>query len=132
MHAFKLFLQWDDGSNMLLHISSSNQPKAKRNISRRLEILAYDFESSHDGEFFVLRLSIKPQKASSGEQYLNLFVRRCHKLELASTPKEEVYFYTLQFSIQSVDYKILIDKLNFVNRLLKYNFLFHIVHRISE
>ena len=44
---------------MLLHVSSSDQPKEKRNIFKSFEILTYDFESWHNGDYLVFRLSVK-------------------------------------------------------------------------
>ena len=114
---------------MLLHVSSSDQPKEKRNIFRSFEIIAYDFESWHSGDYLVLRLSVKPD--SKRVHNLNLLVRKSRMLELISTPNED-YFYILHFKIQSIKYEILIDKLDFVSQLFKFSHSFHIIHSISQ
>lgn len=115
---------------MLLQVSLSDQPKEKRNIFKSLEILTYGFESWHDGDYLVLRLSVKPD--SKRVHNLNLLVRKSHTLELISTPNDENYFYKLHFNIQSIKYEVLIDKLDFVSQLFKFNPLFRIIHSISQ
>lgn len=115
---------------MLLHVSSSDQPKEKRNIFKSFEILTYDFESWHNGDYLVFRLSVKadPKRVHN----LNLLVRKSRTLELIPTPNDEDYFYKLRFKIQSIKYEILIDKLDFVSQLFKFNLTFHIIHSISQ
>ena len=72
---------------MLLHVSSSDQPKEKRNIFRAFEILTYGFESWHNGDYLVLRLSVTLD--SKRVHNLNLLVRKSRTLEIISTPNEE-------------------------------------------
>ena len=77
----------------------------------------------------MLRLSVKPD--SKRVHNLNLLVRKSRTLELISTPNDESYFYKLHFNIQSIKYEILIDRLDFVSQLFKFNPLFPVVHSIS-
>ena len=116
--------------NMLLHVSSSDRPKEKRNIFKSFEILTYGFESWHNGDYLVLRLLVKPD--SERVHNLNLLVRKSRTLELIPTPNDEHYFYLLHLKIQSIKYEILIDKLDFVSQLFQFNTSFRIIHLISQ
>ena len=115
---------------MLLRVSSSDQPKPERNIFKSFQILTYDFESRHNGDYLVLRLSVEPD--SKRVHNLNLLVRKSRTLELISTPNNEDHFCVLHFKIQCIRYEILIDKLDFVSQILKFNAFYHINHSISQ